>query len=87
MGGGPEEGLGRGQEVLTLVVEGVRELVTHHDPDASEVQSPEITERWSHKHLQGETTGESHGTGSEVTRLADRHGQVGGDRRAETDNQ
>lgn len=73
--------------MLTLVVEGVREFVTHHDPDTSKGQSPEITERSSHKHLEGKLTGEAHGTGSEVTQQSDRHRQVGGDRRVETDRQ
>lgn len=55
----------------TLVVKGVREFVTHHDPDASKVQSPKMTERLSHKHLGGEITSESLSTGSKVTQQTD----------------
>lgn len=68
---------------LTLVVKSVREFVTHHDPDASEVQSPEMTERSSHKDLEGQITGECFNTGSEVTQQTDP--QTGGERWVETD--
>lgn len=68
-------GVGTGSG-LTLVVKGVRELVTHHDPDAPEIQSPKMTERSSHKHLEGTITGESLRMGSEVTQQTDQ--QTGG---------
>lgn len=83
IGGGPigKGGVGTGSG-LTLVVKGVREFVTHHDPDASKVQSPEMTERLSHK-----PGGRNHRgvpqhrvRGHTADRPTDGWGKMGGDR-------